>query len=223
METDSAILEEKMELLKETADFMPCVVVVHQLEPFTPIYMSEKGLSKLGIKQKELQEIGADYHKRFFNNEDMTNFLKKMEALLANQDPEETFSFFQQVKFKKRKEWVWHLSSVRIFHQSKDGIPTHTCTTAIPIDQMKHIPNKAERLLAENMFFNQNLEHFLNLGDREKEVLKLVAMGESSVKIAEKLFISVETVSTHRKNIKQKLGIKSSYEFTKYAYAFDLI
>ena len=223
MEIDSAILKEKMELLKETADFMPCVVVIHQLKPFTPIYMSEKGLSKLGIKKEELMEIGADYHKRFFNNEDMTNFLKKMEVLLARRDPEETFSFFQQVKFNKDKKWVWHLSSVRIFHQAIDGTPTHTCTTAIPIDQMKHIPNKAERLLAENMFFNQNLEKFLSLGCREKEVLKLVAMGESSIEIAEKLYISVETVSTHRKKIKQKLGIKNTYEFTKYAYAFDLI
>ncbi len=223
MDQTSPGLEGKLALLKETADLLPSVVVIHQLEPFTPIYMSEKGLSKLGIKEKELQEIGADYHKRFFNNEDMTNFLKKLEALLARKDPEETFSFFQQVKFKDRQKWVWHLSAVRIFHQAKDGTPTHTCTTAIPIDQMKHIPNKAERLLAENMFFNQNLEKFLCLGDREKEVLKLVALGESSVKIGEKLFISIETVSTHRKKIKQKLGVKSSYEFTKYAYAFDLI
>ncbi|MBZ9631352.1 helix-turn-helix transcriptional regulator [Salegentibacter sp. LM13S] len=223
MDQTSPGLQEKLALLKETADLLPSVVVVHQLEPFTPIYMSKKGLSQLGIKQKELKEIGADYHKQFFNNEDMTDFLTKMEALLARKDPKETFSFFQQVKFKDRQKWVWHLSAVRIFHQAKDGTPTHTSTTAIPIDQMKHIPNKAERLLAENMFFNQNHENFLSLGEREKEVLKLVALGESSVNIGEKLFISVETVSTHRKKIKQKLGVKNSYEFTKYAYAFDLI
>lgn len=223
METDAAILKEKLELLKETADIIPCVLVVHQLKPFTPIYMSKKGLSQLGIKQKELRELGADYHKQFFNNEDMTDFLSKMQLLLARKNPNETFSFFQQVKFKDYKKWVWHLSAVRIFHQAKDGTPTHTCTTAIPIGEMKHIPNKAERILAENMFFNQNLEKFLSLGEREKEVLKLVALGESSVEISKKLYISVETVSTHRKKIKQKLGIKNTYEFTKYAYAFDLI
>lgn len=219
----SSGLDEKLTLLEKTADLMPSVVVVHQLEPFTPIYMSEKGLSELGIKKDDLWEIGADYHKRFFNNEDMTNFLEKMEALLARKDPQETFSFFQQVKFKDRKKWVWHLSAVRIFHQAQNGTPTHTCTTAIPIDQMKHIPNKAERLLAENKFFNKNQESFNSLGDREKEVLKQVALGKSSGKIAEELFISVETVRTHRKKIKQKLGIKNIYEFIKYAYAFDLI
>jgi len=223
METDAAILEEKITLLKETASLIPCVVIVHQLDPVTPIYMSKKGLSQLGVTLDELQEIGSDYHKRFFNNEDMSDFLQKIKALLARKNPDESFSFFQQVKFKDRKKWVWHLSALRIFHQAQDGSPTHTCTTAIPIDQMKHIPNKAERLLAESMFFNKNLDNFLSLGDREKEVLKLVALGESSGEIAEKLFISIETVRTHRKNIKQKLRIKSSYEFTKYAYAFDLI
>ncbi|TDN79659.1 regulatory LuxR family protein [Salegentibacter sp. 24] len=223
MDPNSSGLDKKLTFLKQTADLMPSVVVVHQLEPFTPIYMSEKGLVQLGIKEEDLLEIGPDYHKQFFNNEDMTNFLDKMKELLAENNPEKTFSFFQQVKFKDRNKWVWHLSAVRIFHQAKDGRPTHTCTTAIPIGQMKHIPNKAERLLAESKFFHSNQEIFNSLGEREKEVLKQVALGKSSGKIAEELFISVETVRTHRKKIKQKLGIKNVYESIKFAYAFDLI
>ena len=44
---------------------------------------------------------------------------------------------------------------------------------------------------------------------REKEVLKLVALGLTNKEIGEKLFISSHTVITHRKNITAKLGIKT--------------
>jgi DNA-binding CsgD family transcriptional regulator len=55
------------------------------------------------------------------------------------------------------------------------------------------------------------------LSAREKEVLKLVALGHSNKIIADKLFISVHTVISHRKNITEKLGIKSISGLTVYA------
>lgn len=221
--SDDNRLSKIIESLAPYAEMMPGVVIIHQLKPFTPCYMSSNGLMLLGIDAEELMEIGTDYHNRFFNNEDMEDFLRKFEKLMKSKDPRETFTFFQQVKIKEREEWVWHIASTRIFLQDKDGNPTHMVTIAIPIDQMKHIPNKAERLLAENDFFRANLQKYLSLGNRGKEILRLVALGKSSLEIANELFISVETVSTHRKLIKQKLGISTTYEFTLYAHAFDLI
>ncbi len=55
------------------------------------------------------------------------------------------------------------------------------------------------------------------LGAREREVLHLLAMGMQSAEIADRLGISTETVKTHRRNIKQKLGITSTAELTRYA------
>lgn len=220
------VIEEKIKKFAPSAECMPGVVVIHEINPITDfktVFMTQKGLSQLGVSLNELSEMGSKYHERFFNNEDMEGFLEKLEKLLKNKDPEETFTFFQQVKFKDRDEWVWHIGSVRIFHQDDNGNPTHLVTVVFPVDQMKHIPNKAERLLAENMFFKENYTKFLNLGARAKEVLRLVAMGKSSSEIAEELSITVDTVNTHRKIIKKKLGINTSYEFTEYAHAFDLI
>jgi len=56
-----------------------------------------------------------------------------------------------------------------------------------------------------------------NLSEREKEILKYVAMGFTNKEIAEKLFLSVHTVMTHRKNITAKLGIKTISGLTLYA------
>ncbi len=58
---------------------------------------------------------------------------------------------------------------------------------------------------------------------REKEVLRLIAMGHSNKAIAEKLFISIHTVISHRKNITDKTGIKSISGLTVYAILNNLI
>lgn len=58
---------------------------------------------------------------------------------------------------------------------------------------------------------------------REKDVLKLVALGHSNKVIAEKLFISIHTVISHRKNITEKTGIKSISGLTVYAILNNLI
>jgi DNA-binding NarL/FixJ family response regulator len=61
------------------------------------------------------------------------------------------------------------------------------------------------------------------LSDRETEILRLVALGLTNNEIGEKLFISVHTVMTHRKNITRKLGIKTVSGLTVYAILNKLI
>lgn len=55
------------------------------------------------------------------------------------------------------------------------------------------------------------------LSKREREVLQLIAEGKSTKEIAAKLYVSVKTVETHRKQIMDKLDIYSIAELTKYA------
>lgn len=60
------------------------------------------------------------------------------------------------------------------------------------------------------------------LGRRETEVLRLLAEGKTSPKIAEDLFISPSTVDVHRRNIMQKLELHSVADLTKYAIRIGL-
>jgi two-component system NarL family response regulator len=55
------------------------------------------------------------------------------------------------------------------------------------------------------------------LGAREREVLQLLAEGLTSSQIAARLYISISTVETHRRNIMRKLGVHSVAALTKYA------
>ena len=61
------------------------------------------------------------------------------------------------------------------------------------------------------------------LTKREKEVLELIADGLTNPEIAEKLFISVSTVDTHRKNLLAKFGSRNIASLVKEAIRQELI
>ena len=61
------------------------------------------------------------------------------------------------------------------------------------------------------------------LGKREKEVLKLIAEGHRSAKIASQKGITVATVEAHRRNILRKLQLHSAADLTRYALRHGMI
>ncbi len=65
--------------------------------------------------------------------------------------------------------------------------------------------------------FEDCFEKTQQLGKREIEVLSHVASGLTNQEIAETMFVSIETIYSHRKHIKGKLGFKNNSELAAYA------
>lgn len=91
-------------------------------------------------------------------------------------------------------------------------------------------PNDKESIIHEKLelFFSSCINiteesHNDILSIREIDVLREVAQGYSNKEIADRLFISINTVITHRKNITDKLGIKTISGLTVYALMNNLI
>jgi len=61
------------------------------------------------------------------------------------------------------------------------------------------------------------------LSDREREVLRLLALGHTNQEIAKLLFISVRTAETHRAHVMQKLGLSTRAELVRHALAEGLL
>lgn len=62
-----------------------------------------------------------------------------------------------------------------------------------------------------------------NLSSREAEIVQLIAAGMTNKEIAERLFLSIHTVKTHRKNIIKKLGFtfKNAADLMQYTTKID--
>jgi len=61
------------------------------------------------------------------------------------------------------------------------------------------------------------------LSDREREVLRLLALGHTNQEIAERLYISVRTAESHRAHIMQKLRLTTRAELVRYALTHGLL
>lgn len=80
----------------------------------------------------------------------------------------------------------------------------------------KYIAQTISSLLINEYLHTLN-EDESELSSREKEILQLITEGKSSKEIADILFLSSKTVDAHRKNIMDKLNLRTLPELTKYA------
>lgn len=87
------------------------------------------------------------------------------------------------------------------------------------IDDLDTISAKISRLSTSSPFSEE--KETLSL--REKEIISLVVRGMTNQEIADKLFLSIHTVITHRRNIARKLEIHSATGLTIYAIVNKIV
>jgi DNA-binding NarL/FixJ family response regulator len=82
-----------------------------------------------------------------------------------------------------------------------------------------YLPEAYDSILAKYQKENEHSE----LSKREVEILILIAEGKKTSEIAEQLYISINTVETHRKNIFQKLQVSNAAELIKVAIGLGYV
>ena len=218
------IIKDAITEIAASADKLPGVVIIHDLRDWSVAWMSNSGLQQLNISLEEVTNLtSAEYYARFFNEDDAKDYVPKILGLLEKNNDEDICTFFQQVRLSDNADWKWHIASTKILIRDQENNPLLTITTAFPIDAMHHMATKASRLLEENNFLRRNVHLYSKLGERERQILRLMALGKSAAETAEALFLSTHTIETHKKNIRKKLETTSYFELCEYARAFDLI
>jgi len=89
-------------------------------------------------------------------------------------------------------------------------------------DSKQKVVTKIFNLLSNNKLTQEKPES-IELSNRETDVLVALVKGMTNKEISDKLFISIHTVITHRKNIIRKTGIKSVSGLTVYALLNNLV
>jgi DNA-binding NarL/FixJ family response regulator len=119
--------------------------------------------------------------------------------------------------------------AVRALKSGASGYLTKDAPTATLIEAVrkaasggKHVSPALLEKLATLIGGGPSGDHE-ELSNRELEVFKLIAQGESLVRIGEKLHLSPNTVTTYRSRILEKMGMSSNAELTRYALEHGLI
>lgn len=98
-----------------------------------------------------------------------------------------------------------------------------------------HAVNRGDKFLSPSISKKVIEEYILKAGEtieqdsferltaREREVLQLISEGESNREIAERLFLSVKTVETHKANVMEKLELRTNADLIKYALRKGII
>ena len=125
----------------------------------------------------------------------------------------ENMTFFTE---RRRKTIVLTLSldttsQLSDFHSLCINVPESTLVRSL-LALEQHAHGKGQHLPPMPQVLQQKI-----LSDRELEVLALIVQGYINKEIADKLNIGLTTVITHRKNIMEKLGMKSVSALTIYA------
>lgn len=211
-------IKDKKISLSELAEVMPGILHLNDFEDFSLQFMNGVGCNLFEKETTELVNLGDRYLEDYIHPETRDLFFQILPKFISSDDEHKVISVFQKARFSTDSEYGSFYSNMKLWREENAIV-----IVSNPIDQLDEVANKLQRVIEENEFMKKNWQRFSSLTKREKEILALLALGYSTPMIADKLFLSPETVKTHRKNLKRKLEAKTLRDLMKYARAFDLV
>jgi len=97
------------------------------------------------------------------------------------------------------------------------------CGLAIGINNFYKLEEKIQSQSEIARYRKENFNKFLSLSEREKEILCLTMQGMSNKKTADQLYISIDTVKQHLKNVRSKTELQKILELLRFAQAFEIV
>lgn len=104
-----------------------------------------------------------------------------------------------------------------------DAVISKSASDTIILEMIRTINNQKKYYCLDFLQNNILKNKKLNLSPREFEILKEIANGHDANEIASRLYISIHTFRTHRKNIMKKAGVHSTSELISYAFKEKIV
>jgi DNA-binding NarL/FixJ family response regulator len=165
----------------------------------------------------------ATVAKEFENLDEINSAILKYtpDFIVVNTDLLNNYNIFRNSEIKARlsETGIAIDPAFESFNTKKEGFREIINVS----DERDMIYKKLETLINEKVEKHRDYKLQTELSEREKTILSFVAKGLTNKEIADKLFLSAHTVITHRKNITNKLGIKTISGLTVYAILNNLI
>lgn len=192
-------------------------------------YVSDNPLFLCGLSAQEVEKLGYGFYFRNVGEEDLNLLLKINEI---------GFDFYEKLPIDERKDYTISYD-FHIINEKKHSILINHKLTPIFLNEEGKIwkamcivslsPNHSSGNITiskqnSDVIWKFNLkenkwegEERIKLSDRETEILRLYAGGLTITEIADKIFVSPDTVKFHRRKLFEKIGVQNITEALSYA------
>lgn len=209
--------------IESIGNYIPGNVLVTNLNTLTTIYMNNHGCDILKHSTEELLELGPEYFQSFFVPEEMEVVIPTYLTMHKEQNPSRIYNFVHRVKNMSDSSYKWYFASTKLLYQPNQPVANQMLLIVNEVNSLNNIARKINSVLDETEWMKKHFSKFCCLTKKEKEIIVHLVVGKSSSEISDILQISRLTVNTHRRNINEKLEIKSFSELYKYALVYELI
>ncbi len=225
---DYELLNKHIDFLEQMEAVNDSAISIFDLNKKEHIYISDNFSKMLDYDLEEMKRQGNDFFDSKVHPDDFLNNLKNGIELIK---------FSYSVPIKHRRDYKL-LSEYRIKNGKGDYIRIIEQQQILELDKKGNFwvalstvdisPNQDLNEGVKARIFNFRTKEFVHfpfqsqrkeddkLSKREKQILGLIKDGMLSKEIAEKLYISVHTVNTHRQRILEKLKVSNSIEAIQY-------
>ena len=235
---DYSVLDKHISFI-ESINIQNSPITIFDLYQKKHVYISADFSGLLGWDIDEAHKQGNDYMDSRLHPEDALVLTKagtyfiKMGLELAKTEPEavKNYKFIADYRTKNKSgNYIRVIEQHKVLENDSNGNPWLSLSVMDLSPDTDIVSQSNCRLLntitGEIFEFPKDYPDYManpKLSGREKEILGLIAIGHASKEIADKLFISVNTVNTHRQRIIEKLDVSNTTEAVSYASRLGII
>jgi DNA-binding CsgD family transcriptional regulator len=215
---------------------LPVAVSIYDHKELRSTYCNENLSSLMGYSREmfmgengmqTLYNTFHPTHMAIYNAYLYPKISETMAEAVANNEDVKSYKFSSTFKaVRSNKEEFWCHIQFGVIETYSDGIPMFTLSLLSDISHIKKdnnidfliyktISGEIQQAISYTSFNEDNSQ--LKLSKREIEILALVKQGHTSKEIAIKLFVSENTIHTHRKNMLHKTNSKNMAELIQFA------
>ncbi len=202
--------------LDEISLLIPGYIHLNNVKTGAMEYVSKKALDIFETTMEDIKRQGKAFVNKISDKKSQHVFELKNRFFMNLENQNRVYSYIQRLQYKtKRIPYTLFYSTAKLYKDKSFCI-----SFTQPLKMLQHNSFLKEIVEDRYVFFNKNYARYRLLTKRECEILKRIAAGDSNRRIADRLFISYNTVRTHRKNICAKLETGRLIDLVKYSNVF---
>ena len=204
--------------LDKIGEFFPGFLHFNRKADLHIKYMNPKGLEKFDVPLEYIQQNGAEFFERFVHKNSIEKIFPRFISFYDRNDSGRTYADCQNLLSPFSNDYYQILTVTKVVKEL-DGL----MSMSLPVHELGPNILKIKEIIRIDESFEKNFEKFQSLTNREKDVLRFIALGHTNKEISSLLILSEHTIRTHRNNIFQKLNIHHIREAIHIAEVFELI